>query len=157
LVGATVVWLGDVNGDGRADAAVGLPAARNGAGRVVILNGQPGGWPVPPAMQALSAAESSLVASQATAFGHYLAPVGDVNGDQMTDFAVADPNNSLGGGAAVYLFLGSPVFQTPVGKGSPRILDRNQAAAALLGNAPLGEQVVPLGDVNGDSLADFIY
>ncbi|MFN8485917.1 MAG: FG-GAP-like repeat-containing protein [Anaerolineae bacterium] len=285
LAGATVVWLGDVNGDGRADAAVGLPAARNGAGRVVILNGKPGGWPVPPAMQALSASESSLAASQTAAFGQYLAPagdvngdgladlligdpanelvyvvfgqtgplgqdwdvtqlkersqagrgvvfttsaggdsvgalmaaagdvngdgvgdlligadngahqghlylvagrrrwtsqvrdvtadasavlplnlsgagfsgVGDVNGDQVADFAVADPNNSLGGGAAVYLFLGSPTFGAPRTGSAPQPLDRSRAAAALPGDTPLGAQIVPLGDVNRDGLADFIY
>ncbi|MFN8474386.1 MAG: Ig-like domain-containing protein [Anaerolineae bacterium] len=285
LTGATAVWLGDVNGDGLADAAVGLPAARNGAGRVAILNGRPGGWPVPPAMLSLADAESSLAASQASSFGQYLAPagdvngdgladlligdptngvvyvvfgqtgplgkdwdvaqlkeptqssrgvvfttsaggdsigafmaaagdvngdgvgdlligadnaahqghlyllqgrrrwpsqvrdvtadasaalpinligagfsgVGDVNGDQMADFAVADPNNSLGGGAAVYLFLGSPAFQTPRIGGSPQPLDRGRAAASLPGDAPLGAQVVPLGDVNRDGLADFIY
>ncbi len=285
LAGATVVWLGDVNGDGLADAAVGLPAARNGAGRVVIVNGRPGGWPVPPAMLSLTDAESSLVASQTSSFGQYLAPagdvngdgladlligdptnglvyvvfgqtgplgkdwdvaqlkeptqssrgvvfttsvggdsvgafmaaagdvngdgvgdlligaenaahqghlyllqgrrrwpsqvrnvavdasaalpinltgagfsgVGDVNGDQMADFAVADPNNSLGGGAAVYLFLGSPAFHAPTIGGSPQPLDRGRATASLPGDAPLGAQVVPLGDVNRDGLADFIY
>ena len=50
-VGMNVNWLGDVNGDPRADLAVGLPSATvNGkadAGRVAVVYGQPGGWPIP--------------------------------------------------------------------------------------------------------------
>ncbi len=287
-VGMTVAWLGDVDGDARADLAVGMPAASvNGnanAGRVSIVYGQPGGWPVPPQSVALPDATTSFVGSAANAqLGQIIGPagdvnsdglsdillgdptnnrvylvygstggigqdfnltslatgqnghlgkvftasdgqigtwasaagdvngdgfddlligatglsggaaatylirggtatnsasvidvasaaletfqmdgggalatgVGDVNDDQYDDFVVADPNNSFGGGAAVYLFLGPPAWRQP-GETGP-LNPATHADASFPGSAGVGAQVVALGDVNGDALPDFAY
>ncbi|MEZ4591413.1 MAG: hypothetical protein R3D55_09765 [Chloroflexota bacterium] len=45
--GAMVAWLGDVNGDRLGDLAVGLPGANGGTGKVVVVNGRSGNWPIP--------------------------------------------------------------------------------------------------------------
>jgi len=155
LAGATVVWLGDLNGDGLADAAVGLPAARNGAGRVVIVNGRPGGWPVPPAMLSLTDAESSLVASQTSSFGQYLAPAGDVNGDGLADLLIGDPTNGL-----VYVVFG----QTgPLGKDwdvaqlkEPTQSSRGVVFTTNTGGDGVGAFMAAAGDVNKDGIEDIV-
>ncbi|MCP4363502.1 MAG: hypothetical protein GY796_36335, partial [Chloroflexi bacterium] len=74
-----------------------------------------------------------------------LAGVGDVDDDQLADFAIGDGNS-------VYLFTG----QTSFSAHSTAALTLTDAAATFSSsnNPPA---IVGLGDVSGDSLADFVY
>lgn len=86
--GAAVAWLGDLNGDMRADFAVGAPlhdTAGADAGRVTIHSGADG--------SVLQTADGGFVDA---AFGSALASAGDVNADGSTDLIAGAPNADVG-------------------------------------------------------------
>ncbi|MEZ4768655.1 MAG: Ig-like domain-containing protein [Caldilineales bacterium] len=157
-VGMTVTWLGDVNGDARADLAVGMPAATvdgmSGAGRVSVVYGQPGGWPVPPQSVALPDATTSFVGSSDNAqLGQVVGPAGDVNSDGLSDILVGDPAANR-----VYVVYGSA---GGVGQ------DFNLSTLATGQNGALGRTYTSSlgqvgtwasagGDVNGDGFDDIL-
>jgi hypothetical protein len=98
--GASVAGVGDVNGDGYSDVAIGSPGTGTTppAGQASIFHGGPAGLARAPA----------LVLSGSTpgdGFGETVAGVGDVNGDGYSDVAIAAPNEA--GNGVVRLFLGS--------------------------------------------------
>ncbi|MFN8482269.1 MAG: Ig-like domain-containing protein [Anaerolineae bacterium] len=153
LRGAAVTWLGDVDGDNRADAAIGMPAVNGGAGMVVILKGRAGGWAVPPATEALSASDSSLVASGALALGARIAAAGDVNGDGLADLLVGDPTNGV-----VYVVFGRV---GPLGADwdLTQLRNSNQSSRGVILTATagiIGAWIASAGDVNGDGYADML-
>ncbi len=153
LAGAKVAWLGDVDGDGRADAAVGMPAYNAGAGQVVILKGRAGGWPVPPAAEALNTSDSRLIVSDASGIGAYIAPAGDVNGDGLADLLVGNPTDE-----EVYVVFGRI---GPMGAdwNLKELKNSNQGARGVVlysSEGSIGAWVAPAGDVNGDGYADLL-
>jgi len=136
--GASVA-VGDVNGDGKADIAVGVPAEGVGA------NTQQGRTYV------FSSANGSLLLSldtpnpQASAYFGNSVAVGDVNGDGKADITVGVPTEGVGANTQqgrAYVFSGA--------NGSLLLtLDTtNPQASAYFGNS------VAVGDVNGDGKAD---
>ncbi|MFN8496882.1 MAG: FG-GAP-like repeat-containing protein [Anaerolineae bacterium] len=153
----TVVWLGDINGDGRADFAVGLPASavsgKAGAGQVDIVYGKAGGWPVVPAAFALDDGGGRVLGQTANGgLGAYLAPAGDVNGDGLSDFLVGDPTNNR-----VYLIFG----QTgPLGDLGPASLAqaayRERGKVFTVKSGAVGQWLAAAGDVNGDGFDDLL-
>jgi len=149
----TVVWLGDVNGDGRADAAVGMPHDNGGAGRVVIVHGRAGGWPVPPDTLSLAQPDGSLVLDGSTGLGAHLAAAGDVNSDGLGDILVGDPD-----GGRVYIVFGRAGtlgidFELSTlggcgGGGHGAVLTSSVGA--------IGAHIAASGDVNGDGYGDLL-
>lgn len=123
-----VTWLGDVNGDGRGDAAIGLPAAE----RVHILYGKAGGWRQPDATELLSGAGVTLSGAN---IGDRIEPLGDINGDSLYDFAIADATN-------VSIVLGSPQAVSQALTAAAQYVYRGTTARAA-------------GDTNGDGYDDF--
>ncbi|MFN8485854.1 MAG: FG-GAP-like repeat-containing protein [Anaerolineae bacterium] len=153
----TVVWLGDLNGDGRADFAVGLPASHVGgkdrAGQVDIVYGKAGGWPVVPAAFALDAGGGRVLGQTAGGgLGQSIAPAGDVNGDGLSDFLVGDPANN-----AVYLIFGQA---GPLGDLSPTALTqasfRERGKVFTVKQGQVGQWLAAAGDVNGDGFDDLL-
>ncbi|MEW5847328.1 MAG: FG-GAP-like repeat-containing protein [Myxococcota bacterium] len=131
---ATVAGVGDVNGDGYGDVAVGSP----GDARVFIHHGMPSGLQAAPA--------TVLRGSSGTGFGAALAGLGDVNGDGYGDLAVGAPVSHAGRGMVL-------VHHGSVDGTDPR------AATTLMGTTSesrLGTALSGAGDVNGDGYADLV-
>ena len=108
----TVAELGDVNGDGFGDYAVGMPSADVGgsadSGIVYVFLGHPGALAPKPASLDLNAASFRITGVAGEMLGY--AVVGDdVNGDGLSDIAIGAPMASppINGGGAVYVIFGS--------------------------------------------------
>ena len=148
--GVQIAWLGDVNGDGRADLGVGMPASGNGAGRVAIVYGRGGNWPVPPNAEALFDSPSSFVGAPAAGLGAQIASAGDVNGDNFYDVVIGDPANNR---AFLIFGRGSSLGSSLALTGSAPTAQWNVLDVAGLGTLT---GIASAGDVNGDSFGDLL-
>lgn len=146
-LGSTMAGLGDVNGDGYADVALGAPSAspggRAGAGLVAIHYGSLSGISASPALVLNGSAAGD-------ALGDGVAGLGDVNGDGYSDVAIGAPLADVGGmtdAGQVLLFYGSA---TGLSTTPSRVLSGSVA------NARFGASVRSAGDVNNDGYSDVI-
>lgn len=145
FLGRSLVALGDLNGDGVADLAVGapnegIPAGPNFAGRVYVVSGADG---------ATLAALSSPNAQAGGQFGCSLARVPDVNGDGKDDLLVGAFNESSGA--------------TPGHDGRAYLVAASswQLLASYVSPAPedgaeFGASVGAVGDINQDGRGDVL-
>jgi hypothetical protein len=143
--GADVAGVGDVNGDGFDDIAVGAPDASNGQpgeGMAFLWLGTPTG----PEPDPVWSAESDQPSAR---FGQSVAPAGDVNGDGFADVAVGAPyfdNGEINEGRA-YVYLGSAAGLDTV----PAWTAESNVVSGFFGRSPTAA-----GDVNGDGFGDLI-
>ena len=144
--GYSVAGVGDTNGDGYADLAVGANSFTNtftGEGRLYIYRG---------ASTGLAASPSHLRHGGAVGaqLGQAVAPAGDVNGDGYADVAAgangADPGG-LSNAGEVRVWHGSS-------SGLPT--DPAWVYAGDQANSGVGESVFAAGDVNGDGFSDLL-
>jgi hypothetical protein len=134
--GSAVAGIGDVNGDGYDDVAVGAFAYSSTTGRVTVYHGSASGI--------LTDAVTTLTGvSTLGRFGYSVAGGRDVTGDGYDDLLVGASYYSSGVGR-VYLYAGSASGITTT------------ATATWTGgsSASLGTSVAMLGDVNGDGHPD---
>jgi FG-GAP repeat len=111
---STVAELGDVNGDGFGDYAVGLPSAdvagSADAGIVYVFLGHAGALPPTPTALNLAAASFRINGHAGEMLG-YTVVGNDVNNDNRADVVIgapmAGPPSKTGGGA-VYVIFGTP-------------------------------------------------
>ncbi len=145
FMGRSVSSIGDVNGDGYGDVAVGASFYDNGQsdeGVVFIYHGSSTG---------ISTTEAILLESNqaSSEFGNAIAYAGDVNGDGYGDLIVGakeyDNGQSNEGVAFIYHGSASGLSST-----HNAILEINQA------NAQFGFSVAGGVDVNGDGFSDVI-
>jgi hypothetical protein len=130
--GYSVSGVGDVNGDGYADIAIG----DSDASAVFVYLGSASGP---------SATAIELVApGVGTYFGRSAALAADFNGDGFGDFIVSAPGENGGVGAA-YVYLGSSG-----GLSAPTVVSASTGGLDEFG-------VVAVGDVNGDGFADALF
>jgi hypothetical protein len=137
--GQSVATVGDVNGDGYADVAVGAPYYADYTGQVYVYLGGPGGL-------ATTAATTLTGAAINDSFGFSVATAGDVNGDGYADVVVGAQSYNNNTGRA-YLFLGGASGLATT------------AATTLTGEATgnsFGGSVATAGDVNGDGYAEVV-
>ncbi len=162
-----VAELGDVNGDGKDDYAVGMPYAdANGtdSGIVYVFLGP--GVAAPTSLN-VAAASFRIVGHAGELLGFSLGG-GDVNGDGYADIAIgaplAGPPARVGGGA-VYVVFGSahPVdVDTTDLSGTAHTNGTNPAPHSPIGSrydgflqdGHMGMSLAVLPDVNGDGYAD---
>jgi hypothetical protein len=155
--GWSVAAIGDVNGDGIGDIAIGAPGAGNrgrpGAGSVYVVFGR--STPGTVDLASLGSGGYRIdgaVAGDAT--GTSIAAIGDVNGDGRPDLLIgapgADPAGRLGAGSAYVVFgraSSTGIDLAALGTGGYRI------DGAAPGDAA-GTSVALAGDVNGDGRPD---
>lgn len=145
--GVSATWLGDFNGDRLADLAVGLPAAADGAGRVALVYGRPGGFALPPTPELIGDSPTTYVGEAGAGIGAHVSAVGDANGDGLDDVLVGDPANGR-----AHLVFGRRGGTVP-----DAVLDADGSAGRVVLNGPgLGGAVAAAGDANGDGLGDLL-
>ncbi len=143
LLGSAVACLGDVNGDGWDDFAIGIPMAGAGdEGAVHVYYGDN--------HTIFGSPDVVLVGSQADAlFGQTVKGAGDVNGDGVQDLIVGSQafSNGQAGEGCAQVFLGSAngIATTPAWT-----VESNVAGVRF------GSQVSTAGDVNGDGFGDVL-
>ena len=121
-LGSSAASVGDQNGDGRPELAIGASAAspfgRSGAGEVVIVPGQAGSatrnLAVTPPLQRISGALAGA------GLGASLAAAGDMDGDGRIDLLAGAPGDSGLAGAA-YLLRGAPNTSTDLALATAKI------------------------------------
>ncbi len=162
--GRAVAVLGDVNGDGFDDLAVGAPdadpAGRTNAGEIYVVYGAEDGFPAE--LDPSTMGGGGFLVSGADPFdfaGFAVAGAGDVNGDGFDDFVIGAYARDTGGGeaaGAAYLVFGSA-------EGHPDGLDLGDldgsngfAMFGLSAMSGTGRAVAGAGDVNGDGFDDFV-
>lgn len=152
--GFSVVGVGDWDGDGIDDFAVGAPGppgvvplpcvlppcpANPLWGRVFVISGATG-----------ALIKKFLPPEQTLQFGYAIAPLGDINGDSKPDLAVGAPiltTNSVGSVYALSGMDGSQIWKaTESGAG----LSQTQPIASF------GATLATLHDINGDGRADLV-
>ncbi|RMH04724.1 MAG: hypothetical protein D6702_02415 [Planctomycetota bacterium] len=131
--GSALAAVGDFDGDGAADLAVGAPYADRGlanTGRVEVFSGAGG---------ALLAAFDGP--SEEARFGYAIAGLDDLDGDGVPELLVGAPNAGLAPGAAWVLSgrTGAPLYQHFEGR-----------------SHAFGQRVAACGDLDGDGLADYL-
>jgi hypothetical protein len=155
VFGYTVSHAGDLNGDNVPDFVAGA-RTHNGDGAVYVFYGPQTGT------LSASAADAKITGTSGTseAFGIDISGGlaltgfdvnGDINGDGNDDLIVGALRNDSGGNdaGAVYVFYG-PLSGT---------INASSADATIEGGAAgdlAGRSVTMLGDVNGDSIGDFM-
>lgn len=161
LLGWSVAGLGDINGDGIDDVAVGSA----GSGAHVVF-GRRSGFDPSLSLAALDGSDGfQLTDRDLGRLGGSVAGAGDVNGDGIDDLIAGNPGAGDGAGAAVVLFGRSTGFAANlfledlaasdgfrIEGTTPRvgtILDGRNGDSA-------GYSVAGAGDVNGDGFADVI-
>ncbi|MFO0690003.1 MAG: integrin alpha [Myxococcota bacterium] len=152
MFGLNVASAGDINGDGYGDVVVGSPGFEAGTqdeGAAFVFLGSPTGV----ASATPATAHARIEGEQSNAsFGLDVATAGDVDADGIDDLIVgASAGNSLDGGPAAYVFLGSNAG-IPNGSAATAHVE-----LALDSPFPLSNQNVSVstaGDVNADGHAD---
>lgn len=132
--------VGDLDGNGYADLAVGAPGLSNGTGRVYVYYTTSRG---------LSAEPNTFLSGMdgpTARFGDSLSAAGDVNADGYGDLIVGASNADNAGRA--YVFYGGPRGVTPV----PSVV----LTGPSMTNAFFGFSVAGAGDVDGDGDSDIV-
>ena len=155
LFGSGLASLGDLDGDGVADLAVGAPgddAAGSARGSVHVLFMNANGT-VKSAVEIFSEYNGGPVLANGALFGYSIAPIGDLDGDGYTDLAVGSIFDDTGGdnrGAAYLLMMNSD----GMAKSHQKIASDTGGGPTLLNAGRFGASVSSLGDLDGDGVTD---
>jgi hypothetical protein len=142
LFGTVVAGLGDINGDGFGDFAVGAPGADAGRGKVYIYLGA-ASPSVAPAMVLRGTAPGDL-------FGSAIVEAGRLNGDAYADFAVGAPGAAVGAGT-VSLFAGGTTPST-----APAAVLTGDTPAPYAGRTGFGAAIAGGADLDRDQHDDVV-
>jgi len=154
-LGIFTTGIGDVNNDEASDLLIGSRGVGQ-IGRAYIIFGKPNGQAFPPTIDVSNLGSSGVVLNGASAndfFGNdAVSGGGDLNGDDIEDFAMgAEGFNGLGG--IVYLIFGRSNWPAAINVGS-----ETAASVVKFTQESAGDQLgsfVSIGaDINNDSRSD---
>ncbi|MEM8748244.1 MAG: right-handed parallel beta-helix repeat-containing protein, partial [Actinomycetota bacterium] len=155
--GTAVAGLGDLDGDGIGDIAVGAVFDDDGdfnAGAVYVLFLNADGTAKKQQKISDSAGGFSTDLGSSNYFGDAVAGIGDLDGDGVNDLAVGASRDNAGGpgrGAVFVLFLnpdGSVRAEQPIADGAGGL------TVSLDDSDQFGVSVAALGDIDGDGVTD---
>lgn len=157
LFGSSVASLGDLNGDGTPDLAVGgRNDSANGDGRgsvhVMLMNADGTAKSV---TRIAHQTNGGPTLADREAFGSAVAAIGDLNGDGLPELAVGACYDNTGvfrNGAVYILFLNADGTVQRYTK----IADRMNGGPTLPEDAHFGSAICSLGDLNGDGVPDMV-
>jgi hypothetical protein len=147
--GSTLAGLGDINGDGFDDLAIGSTGNDDGgvsAGKVYIIFGKASGWETD---VSLSDIDSTIIGTEATFyFSTTMSTAGDVNGDALNDLIVGSYKSKA------FLFLGNATMSRWTSG-----LEAGDADTIFEGETYYdytGDGVAGGGDLNDDGYSDVV-
>jgi len=160
-LGRSLSGIGDLNGDGLDDLAVGIPDAVNSTGEVYVVFGRSSGFDASLVLAALDGNDGFALPGLAEEelFGTSLNGLGDLNGDGLDDFVIGAPNaapNSQNLSGEAYVIFGRTTgFPASL---DPATLDGNTGflIAGIATYDGLGSAVGGGGDLNGDGFNDLV-
>lgn len=143
--GERVAFIGDMDGDGMANALIGSQCANSDAGAVYMINS------TTPSGNIDGAAWYWQLEQQNSSFGKNIIAAGDIDGDGMADALVSaayydTPKKNIG---AVFVLLGADthVSHNPLDGLYKSGSSKNDAFGAAMAN---------IGDTDGDGMQDFL-
>ena len=154
MFGSAVAALGDLDGDGIEDLAVGAPSqfGSGSAGAVHIQFMNTNGT-VKASQRIASGVGGGPSLAAGDYFGHSVASIGDLDGDGITDLAVGADKDDTGGynrGAIHVLFMNAD----GTGKNSQKVAHNLAGGPALTNLDRFGSSIASLGDLDGDGITD---
>ena len=144
FLGSAVAGIGDVNGDGFDDVAVGAFGRDDGGvegGALYVFHG-----PVD-SDRNIADADATILGATGELLGFSVSKGGDLNGDGVEDLLVGAP--SYGGAGTAYVFYGPISGHLDVSQADARLVGENLEDEA-------GTAVAGVGDMNGDGHDDVI-
>ena len=159
LFGSAVAGIGDLNGDGAFDLAVGAPGNDTGGtdrGGVWILFLDTEGKVREKQKIADGAGDFDGSLDNKDRFGSAIADIGDVNGDGITDLAVGAPNDddvSRNAGAVWILFMR---MDGTVDAWQKISRDVGEFGGKLNADDNFGAAVAGIGDLDDDGIPDLV-
>ena len=155
--GFGVEGIGDVNGDGVPDLAVGSPlssASGLNEGSLALAFLEEDGTVV--GFQKIEEGSPGFTGEldEDSRFGWSIANVGDIDGNGVPDLAVGSPGYGLGAGKKGAIWI---LFMNPNGTvvGHKRIGDGQGGFTGLLNTGgEFGNAIAPMGDLNADGVPD---
>ncbi|MDO9489643.1 MAG: FG-GAP-like repeat-containing protein, partial [Sphingomonadaceae bacterium] len=146
--GTSVAFIGDFNGDGRGDFAVGAPTdGASGSAYIMLGSAAPSAG----AFALASSANVIKLSGGAAGTGIDVAGPGDLNGDGRADVAIGAANDGSNSNGAVYVVYGRSVqTSSAVGQemlalsdGSNDIFGGDAASGAIMFDAPMASNDLP--------------
>eukprot|EP00913_Durusdinium_trenchii_P023335 g21913.t1 len=157
--GTSIANLGDINGDGVTDIAVGAVEGDDFHGSVFVLFLNADGSVKQTRKIGINSPDGASYLNDFSRFGNSIATIGDLDGDGVTEIAVGAPSDrtietgAITGnhrGAVVILYLNSDGSV----KKTARIDDSTPGGPVLVDADMFGTAIAGLGDLDGDGISD---
>ena len=153
--GSSIANIGDLNGDGISDIAVGAiyddgrggNFADRGAIHIMFMNSN---GTVSDTIEINNNTANGPFLSNRDSFGSSIANIGDLNNDGVTDIAVGAIGDNNYSGATYIMFMNSNGTISDIIK-----INDNTANGPILANDDIfGSSIANIGDLNGDGVSD---